>query len=226
MYPQLSPVPCHPIAKPIAEKKGFQYDGFMKPTREELHGIWQHLVYEIQMLNETGRVLSTFRADESNDRDRVVQNALVESFALHARTIISLLYYGKQKDDDVVAGDFLDDPVAWENRRPAMTDLLKTVHRRVAKEVAHLTYARVEITDEERKWPFVQVAIDIDRVLKEFIALLPPDFPKPPTSASLQTHTTATTDTSSPVSVVHAEMPNRVVTEVASKGLPGSDPPP
>lgn len=172
-----------------------------KRTLEELHGVWGHLAYEIQMLNETGRVLSTFKADETNDRERVIQNALIESFALHARSVLAFLYPENPRSDDVVADDFFGDPSEWRKKRPPMTDLLKTVHRRVGQEVAHLTYARAAITDEQRRWPFVKIAVDIDSALREFANLLPADLIKPP----------------APGFPAMTQAPQGVVTEVGSK---------
>lgn len=110
-----------------------------KRSAEELRSVWKHLLYEIQMLNETGKILSTFNADPANDRDRIIQNALIESFALHARSLTAFLYPENPKADDVIADDFLDDYSAWQRRRPPMSSLLNTIHPRVGKEVAHLT---------------------------------------------------------------------------------------
>jgi len=176
---------------------------------EELRSVWKHLVYEIQMLNETGKILSTFKADPASDRDRVVQNTLIESFALHARSLTAFLYAEKPKHDDVIADDFLDDDYAWQRNRPPMHDLLNTVHPRVGKEVAHLTYSRIGITDEQRRWPFVQIAVEINLALREFLALLPLGFSRPPTTALLAA----------------AQVPPGLITEVGSKGLSGENKP-
>ncbi len=83
-----------------------------------------------------------------------------------------------------------------------MTDLLKAVHPRVAKEVAHLTYAQIGVTPEQRQWPFVRIAVGIDSALKEFVALLPTDFIRP--------------------AVETAQVPQGPVTEVGSKGPSGA----
>lgn len=82
----------------------------VRRTAEELREVWYHLTYEIQMLNGTGQVLSTFRANPSEDRDRIIQNALIESFAVHARSLMAFLYPENPRPDDVVADDFFGDP--------------------------------------------------------------------------------------------------------------------
>ena len=170
-------------------------------TAKELRAVWHHLVYEIQMLNANAQVLSTFRADPSEDKDRIIQNALIESFAVHARSLLEFLFPETPRPDDVVADDFFDDPSDWHKRRPPMTDLLKTVRRRVGQEVAHLTYARAAITDEQRKWPFVEITVDIDSEIREFANLLPVDLIKPPP----------------PGFSVMIQVPQGIVTEVGSK---------
>ncbi len=179
----------------------------LKRTAEELRDAWKHLEYEIMMLNEVGKTLTTFKVDLGDDQARVHWNALIESFTIHARSLIAFLYAEKPERDDVVAVDFFNDPSAWLSRRPALTDLLRRVHPRVGKEVAHLTYARIGITEEQRQWPFVRIAIEIGAALREFLSLLPPDFPKPPPPSPQLT----------------TEVPNQgFVTEVGSKGLPHS----
>ncbi len=76
-------------------------------------------------------------------------------------TLIAFLYPENPKTDDAIAEDFIDDPAVWHSKRPPLSELLKTVHPRVRKEVAHLTYARARITSEQRQWPFVRIAVEI-----------------------------------------------------------------
>ena len=53
--------------------------------------------------------------------------------------------------------------------RPELTDLLKTSKRRAGKEVAHLTYARLNVTPENKPWPFIQIANEITAIITIFI---------------------------------------------------------
>lgn len=85
----------------------------------------------------------------------------------------------RPKGDDVVAEDFFDDPKVWYRQRPAKSDLLKGVHKRVAKEIAHLTYARIGITPEAKRWPFVAITTDLLQVFQRFASLLPADLTRP-----------------------------------------------
>ncbi len=179
----------------------------------DLQGVWEHVVYEIQMLVETGRFLTTFKADPSSDKDRVKQNAFIESFAIHARALTAFLYPNEPHPDDVVADDFFANPSTWRSNRPPMTDTLRRIHPRVGKEVAHLTYTRTTIMPEERGWPFVPIVIEIGLVLREFLRMLPDDFPKP----SLQQIPTLPVPTEGIIAI--SDTGEMIVTEVASRGL-------
>ena len=178
-----------------------------RPT-EELHGIWQHLVYEIQMCFEAGKMLSTFKPNEVRDEDRVIHNALIESFTIHARSLVAFLYPEDPRPDDVTGDDFFDDPSVWRKIRPTKTKALENAHPRVAKEVAHLTYARIVITEEQRRWPFPRIAADLGLALREFVRLLPDDFIKP----------LAIRESTSPPPIPPEGGP---ITEAGSKGLGG-----
>jgi len=101
---------------------------------------------------------------------------MVESFTIHSRALLDFLYSRKPHGDDVVAEDFFEDPEQWLEKRPDKTELLGQVHRRVAKEIAHLTYIRQEITPEEKGWCFLEITNQLKRVIDDFLNLIPKDF--------------------------------------------------
>jgi hypothetical protein len=103
----------------------------------------------------------------------VINNALLESFVIHARALLDFLYAERPRSDDVIAEDFLSSPNDWPKIRPPKTDLLKTIHRRVGKEAAHLTYARLDVTQETKLWAFLQIAEDITIVFDQFLEIVP-----------------------------------------------------
>lgn len=80
-----------------------------------------------------------------------VNNALLESFALHVRNLIDFLYAENPSSDDVYAGDFFPCKEDWAKIRPQITPLLEKVKKRANKEVSHLTYSRIEVNQEEKK---------------------------------------------------------------------------
>lgn len=62
----------------------------------------EHLLYEAGMLNEvTGKLMNRHHED-----DPIVQNALLESFGIHNRTLIDFLWLGRpMRDTDAIARD-------------------------------------------------------------------------------------------------------------------------
>lgn len=146
----------------------------IRRSDQDLVEISNHLLYEIQMLFETARALATAdRASERDVRMWATHNALLESFIIHARVLLDFLYSSRRKPDDVIAQDFLDNASAWLQQRPKKSRLLKTSHKRVGKELAHLTYARLAVTPDEKQWQFVDIANEIGGVLKKFLRLVP-----------------------------------------------------
>ncbi len=134
-------------------------------TKDELMNVSEHLDYEMWMMHEVARGLASNAL-----RPRFVNNALLESFSIHARALLDFLYADSRAfPDDVIAEDFFDSQGEWPVLRPAKSELLEKVHRRVAKEVAHLTYARLDVTPEAKKWYYIDIYNDINRVFQVFL---------------------------------------------------------
>jgi len=125
------------------------------------------------MLFGTASAIATVKLTEENACVWATRMALIESFTMHARVLVDFLYGSKSKSDDVVAEDFFDDPSCWVLKRPKMSELLETIHRRVGKEVAHLTYVRLDVTPEKKRWRISDIANDVHVVLKKFVELVP-----------------------------------------------------
>jgi hypothetical protein len=58
---------------------------------------------------------------------------------------------------------------------PSKSALLEKVDKRVGKELAHLTYARLGISLEDKQWPFVKIANEIENMVKVFVENVPED---------------------------------------------------
>ena len=141
-----------------------------RPTRSdsELQGASGHLQYEVWMFMELAGTLAAGR-----DIPLVTKNALLEAFTVHARVLLSVFYPANPRPDDVLAGDYFDDPATWERERPPLSPALQLVDRRAGKEVAHLTYARLTVSPEEKQWPFLEIARDMAWVVIKFTELAP-----------------------------------------------------
>ncbi len=77
--------------RPLSDQALLEYSG-------------EHLAYEVQMLRGTAELL------RGPELLRMVSNAVIESFGLHLRNLIEFLYEDMPEVDDLVAGDFFDDP--------------------------------------------------------------------------------------------------------------------
>ncbi len=139
-----------------------------KRTPEVLRKASEHLHYEYRMLTEMARVMASGKTYE-----RAIKNSFIESFTIHARVLLKFLYAGDPKPDDVIADDFFPTSLKWKKARPRKTEILEKVHKRVAKEVVHLTYDRQLVTPEMKGWPFLQIAKDIKVALNEFLRIVP-----------------------------------------------------
>ena len=136
-------------------------------TPEVLRKASNHLHYEIGMLTSSARGLASGITGVG-----VLHNALLESFTIHARVLLKFLYDENPWPNDVIADDFFPTSQEWREVRPEMTEILKPIYGRVGKEVAHLTYDRQYVTDEAKKWHFLEILHDIDVSFKEFLRIV------------------------------------------------------
>lgn len=140
----------------------------------ELIAISEHLLYEIQMLFGTVQTLSTIEHSKQSDfESSVMYNALLESFTIHTRILLDFLYSTNPYPDDAIAEDFFDDGNMWVQFRPAETSLLNSIHYKVGKRVAHLTYARLNVESKEESWKYLRIAEEISEILSKFLHLVP-----------------------------------------------------
>lgn len=153
----------------MAIKQTKLFPGRKKRSNAELRIASGHLYYEIEMLDRC-----TYLLARGQYKDRTVTNALLESFTIHARVLLDFLYATKSvRPDDVIAEDFFDSLTLWHQVRPKKTKLLSSIHKRVGKEVAHLTYARQKVTAQKKKWHFLKIWQDVLAVLRLFLDNVP-----------------------------------------------------
>ena len=101
-------------------------------------------------------------------------NALLESFVIHFRALLDFFYPpANVKNDDVLAGDYFDDSEAREKIRPQLSEALSRAKTRVHKEIAHLTYARLDVTPEKKGWAFIELANEMKNVMEIFLRGVP-----------------------------------------------------
>jgi hypothetical protein len=131
-------------------------------SERQNHHAFEHLTYELQML------VATFVRLEGA-RDRETRNALIESFAIHARGLYESLLAEKPGSDVIRASRFVDD---WA---PADDPTLRNAKDRVDQEIAHVTYDRLAITLREKAWPMREIAEALLKVFRSFLDHLKPE---------------------------------------------------
>jgi len=145
----------------MVKKKAKNKVSRKKRSTKELRQASNHLHYELRMLECMAIGIHSGLAGISP-----INNAFIESFVIHARVLLDFFYPFKPRQDDVIVTDFFDRPKTWEEARPEKTDILKTIHKRVGKEAAHLTYSRQKVSEEQKAWDHENIARDI-RVLAD-----------------------------------------------------------
>lgn len=131
----------------------------------------EHVLYEARMLLDTGSLLLDHkRFDEIQpDPVREVMNfAVIESFAMHARSLIAFFYPESERKDDVSARIFFSGNVL-PGTFPPLSPILAEVRRRTSKEVGHLTTKRIAGQPLEKNWPVLQVLRELHSVLVAFV---------------------------------------------------------
>jgi hypothetical protein len=117
-------------------------------SAEELLAAATHLSYEISMLASTAALLS-----DPDIADTPTENAVLESFTVHARALMHFLFpKGRIDDEDVLASDYFNDPSVWDVLRGDLPKALEKVRSRVGTEIAHLSYARLTTLPAAKGW--------------------------------------------------------------------------
>ena len=103
--------------------------------------------------------------------------ACIEAFAIHARVLEAFLWDrpSKHHPDDALAIDFFEDG-QWEAIRELIQrSALDELRQRAGQEIAHLSYKRVNKTEDARRWKFDVIAGVIGRAFRLFLENVDPD---------------------------------------------------
>ena len=135
---------------------------------EKLRLTSEDLLYEIDMLDFTAKTL--LRPSTGNSR---IRNAVIESFAIHARNLIYFLYADKPKRDELTASKYFARRAEWEDTRPPITGVLKVAWGRADREIAHLTFGRQKVAPENKGWPIAAIQKDLAAAFRCFLLRVP-----------------------------------------------------
>lgn len=123
----------------------------------------EHLSYEVNMLINTAHILS-----QPNNQQFIV-NAFLESFTIHLRVLIEFIWESSNpRKDDAIESDFFKSKTEWEKLRPEFPIVLEPTRSRTGKEIAHLTYSRMDVTPEIKGWNIAEMTKAMLHSLKIF----------------------------------------------------------
>jgi hypothetical protein len=127
----------------------------------------EHLWYEVRMFFEVGPRAEGY----SSPMVEFYDNAMLECFALHLRTLVDFFYPedAHVTEDDIVASFYYDTehkPADF----PSRSDLLKNAKDRANKHVAHLTKQRISGHSFDKQWDTKPLMIEMARVIDAFLS--------------------------------------------------------
>jgi len=124
--------------------------------------------YEIDMFHWTADLIS------KPSFSQPIRNALIESFAIHVRNLF-IFFYGNNKlrrNDDIVAEDYSINKKEFRTHRTKKANL-NYLTKRVAKQVAHLTYHRAVYNKKTKPWKITDILTKMNKTIDAFINSLP-----------------------------------------------------
>jgi hypothetical protein len=147
-----------------------------KPDESKLRKGAGHIFYEVQVLLELFplRITPDF-VNPTSRRILMIRNAIIESFAVHARNLIDFLYTRNPDVDDVIAEDYFKSPSTWYSIRPKKPKIFESSASRVGKEIVHLTYARIDVEGLKKNWPWEEMYVGIMSTIFVFLTHASPD---------------------------------------------------
>ena len=133
-----------------------------------------YLDYDVDMLLATGKWL------HSNPRGDLISNAVLESFLIHARTLIEFLSR-EGRGNAVRAPDFFDGEPEG-SYVPDVSPFLQTTKDRISTHLAHLTTEPLHDLRSTIGWDVKRIILDLWAALTPFYEAVPshtvlPDYP-------------------------------------------------
>lgn len=112
----------------------------------------EHLYYEIWMLFEVTALLEKMIPITS------LQNALLESFGIHAAILVEFFYDKGSHPDTARASDFFENTSDWQKLIPSYQPYFDPIRGRRNKELAHLSYDRLKVSLGDKPWNFGEIS--------------------------------------------------------------------
>jgi hypothetical protein len=140
-------------------------------TTEELRKAAVHVSYEIDMLGFSAEHLGGWHSSPMTNPVGNEKNMALESFLLHFRNLRAFLCPSSQRDDDVLASDFIG---MYDGSDVADRDKLNVDKERLDKMLAHVSYSRPDYIEAgDHGWDSSVMLILILSELRKFLVRLP-----------------------------------------------------
>ena len=123
----------------------------------------EHLYYEIDMLYGSVKTLV------DGVENPYIYNALLEAFVLHTSIILDFFYKPQIKRDDARAIHYISDRKSWAGALPPYDRHFRKFSQKRNKDVAHLSYKRLDVPQEGRSWGAVKIVKEIQKIVDTFL---------------------------------------------------------
>ena len=123
----------------------------------------------------TGFLASLTKVAKTEHIPWATNNAIMNSYSMHARNLIDFLYLRslrKDRSTDIIVEDFITFPNLTDIL-PEISFLLQEAKHKADKQVAHLTTVRIQFEESGKEWKFVDIAQDIIRGFNTISNLFP-----------------------------------------------------
>jgi hypothetical protein len=133
------------------------------PTQEDVENLNRNLEYEVWMLRET----SDYLADHREQVGQAVSNAYLESFLLHARSLIDFFFPPEPASmDRVIASDFVPDWSSHASLAPELAEIRETARRTLSR----ISYAAADFPRQQQLSGACDTLEDLREDFEELLA--------------------------------------------------------
>jgi hypothetical protein len=133
----------------------------------ELVQMVEHIAYEWEQLHRSAQLLRHRPAGQDQNGER---QALIESFAIHARNLIEFLHLDRTYPTDVRATDFLASGHPWPTTSSSgLAGLMAKVFVQANKQIAHLSIDRARAAPMDFDWAIDDIIDELEKKMALFV---------------------------------------------------------
>ncbi len=133
----------------------------------------EHLYYEVWMLYGVTQML------QRGTTNLYIYNALLESFVVHASTILDFFYKPQINPNEAKAVHYVSDPREWEKVLLPYNQHFKEFNVKRNQWVMHLSYKRLDVKPQDKRWGAFKITEQIRALFDEFLRLADPQLMHP-----------------------------------------------